>query len=42
MHQEAYAFPYDEVTLEELEKASTQEHRTQEEPNGLRRQTEIK
>ena len=42
IHQEAYAFPYDEVTLEELEKASTQEHRTQEEPNGLRRQTEIK
>ncbi len=42
IHQEAYAFPYDEVTLEELEKASTQPHGTQEEPNGLRRQTEIK
>lgn len=40
--QIAYAFPYDEITVEELEKAATQPRRVEGKPNGICRETENK
>jgi integrase/recombinase XerD len=34
LQQQMYAFPYDEVTVEELEKAAAQAHRTESKSNG--------
>ena len=35
LRQETYAFPYDEITVEELEKAATQPHKEERKSNGI-------